>query len=195
MKKDSSPKKFTPEVQWLSPEKLTPYAKNAKIHSNEQIDKIAGQIAAFGFTQPIVVDKDKIIIAGHGRREAAIRLGLAKVPVIVASHLDEYQAMAARIADNKVAEAPWDNELLKFDLGTLQGHEMDLKLTGFDLTEVEALLKGWDSDIEGMNNLGETSDSSMATIKIHCSHEQKGELAKLLQTTIDDSGFEGVELE
>lgn len=118
-------------IHWLSPDALVPYVKNAKIHTPEQIDKIAGQIAAFGFDQPIVVDKNNVIIKGHGRREAAMRLGMQSVPVIV-STLDEYQAMAARIADNKVAEAPWDPELLKFDLGTLKMHEFDMKLTGIE---------------------------------------------------------------
>lgn len=132
---------WKPEIQWRDPKSLTPYARNAKQHSTEQIDKIAGQIHAVGFTQPIVVDKDGIIIAGHGRREAAIRLNLEFVPVVVADHLDEYQAMAARIADNKVAEAPWDLPLLAFDLGTLESHQIDLKLTGLNLEEAQNLLK------------------------------------------------------
>lgn len=128
------------EIEWRDPKSLTPYVKNSKIHSPEQIDKIAGQIAAFGFDQPIVVDKQGVLVKGHGRREAAIRLGMQSVPVIV-SDLDEYQAMAARIADNKVAEAPWDPELLKFDLGTLKMHDFELKLTGFELTSIDNILK------------------------------------------------------
>jgi hypothetical protein len=129
-------KKWQAEIRWQSPESLTPWAKNAKIHSTEQIDKIAQQIAAVGFTQPIVIDAQGVIIAGHGRREASIRLGLKKVPVVVADHLDEYQSIAARIADNKVAEAPWDTELLKFDLGTLKLQEFNLDLTGFDMGSI-----------------------------------------------------------
>ncbi len=128
------------EIQWRDPKSLTPYVKNAKIHSPEQVDKIAGQIAAFGFDQPIVVDSQGVIIKGHGRREAALKLGMGQVPVVVSS-LDEYQAMAARIADNKVAEAPWDPELLKFDLGTLKMHDFELKLTGFELKSIENILE------------------------------------------------------
>jgi len=123
------------EIVWRDPGTLTPYIKNAKVHSNEQIDKIAGQIAAFGFDQPIVVDKKGVIIKGHGRREAAIRLKLKKVPVVV-STLDQYQAMAARIGDNKVAEAPWDPELLKFDLESLKLEEFDLALTAMDMDQI-----------------------------------------------------------
>lgn len=132
-------KDFKPEILYLNPEQLVPYVKNAKVHSNEQVDKIAGQIAAFGFDQPIVVDANHVIIKGHGRREAALRLGLQQVPVIV-QELDEYQAMAARIADNKVAESPWDPEMLKFELGTLQTHDFDLKLTAVELGLVDAIL-------------------------------------------------------
>jgi hypothetical protein len=128
------------KVEFRDPKSLTPYSKNAKVHSIEQIDKIAGQIASFGFDQPIVVDKDFVIIKGHGRREAAIRLNLQEVPIVVADHLDEYQAMAARIADNKVADAPWDVDMLKFDLGTLKTHDFDLKLTGFDMPALKSFV-------------------------------------------------------
>ncbi len=139
-------KNWKPEIIYRDPKSLTPYARNAKIHSTEQIDKIAGQIASVGFTQPIVIDTEGVIIAGHGRREASIRLGLQEVPVVVASHLNEYEAMAARIADNKVAEAPWDPALLKFDLGTLKMHEFNLTLTGFELPHIESILKPLDAD-------------------------------------------------
>lgn len=131
------PKEFT--IEWRRPDELTPYVKNAKVHTTEQIDKIAGQIAAFGFDQPIVVDKEGVIIKGHGRREAAIRLGLEKVPVIV-QDLDEYQAMAARIADNKIAETSWDKDLLRFDIHTLDSMNFDLALTGFDASQFADLM-------------------------------------------------------
>lgn len=132
---------WKPEIVWKNPESLTPYARNAKTHPTDQVDKIAGQIAAVGFTQPIVVDKNGVIIVGHGRREAAIRLGMKEVPVVVADHLDEHQAMAARIADNKVAESPWDQEMLKFDLGSLSLRGFDMQLTGFDLPELSTLIQ------------------------------------------------------
>lgn len=132
--------KFKPEIVTKNPADLIPYVKNAKVHSNEQIDKIAGQIHAVGFTQPIVVDGSNVIIAGHGRREAAIKLGLKEVPVIVADHLNEYEVAAARLADNKVAESSWDPDLLKFELGTLKMHDFDLGLTGFDLGSIENIL-------------------------------------------------------
>lgn len=127
------------EIVWVNPKDLIPYEKNAKIHSQKQIEDIAGQIAEVGFDQPIVVDKYWVIIKGHARRLAAMFLGLKEVPVIV-STISEYQAIAARIADNKVAEAPWDPQLLKFDMGTLQRIEHRMELTGFTAPKIEELL-------------------------------------------------------
>lgn len=129
------------EIIWRDPKSLTPYTKNARVHSTEQIDEIAGQIASFGFDQPIVIDAQGVIIKGHGRREAAIRLNLPEVPVIV-STLDEYQAMASRIADNKVAEkATWDLNLLKFDVGTLALRDFDMKLTAMSQADLTGIMK------------------------------------------------------
>jgi hypothetical protein len=132
-------------IQWIPPDRLIPYAKNAKKHSDEQITSIAGQIAAFGFDQPIVVDSQMVIIKGHGRREAALRLGIETVPVIVRGDLDEYQAMAARIGDNKVAESTWDIDLLHFDVGTLSMQNFDMKLTGLSDEDLSGIMKAVDA--------------------------------------------------
>lgn len=130
-----------PEIVWRDPNQLIPYVKNARKHSDEQINEIAGLITAFGFDQPIVVDASGVIIKGHGRREASLRLGLPEVPVIV-STLDEYQAMASRMADNKVAEkATWDMDLLKFDIGTLALRDFDMKLTSMSEADITGILK------------------------------------------------------
>jgi len=155
-------KKNPLEIVWLPPASLVPYAKNAKLHSNEQIDKIAGQIAAFGFDQPIVVDQNKTIIKGHGRREASIRLGLEKVPVIISS-LDEYQAMAARIADNKVAESGYDNEMLKFDLGTLDLQGFEMGLTGMENADIHKLLDPEEVEREQGKGIEDFADSHETT--------------------------------
>ena len=88
-----------------------------------------------------MVDKDGIIIAGHCRREASIQLALKEVPVVVASHLSEEEVIAARIADNKVSEAPWNSEILKFDLNTLNLKEFKLEMTGFELPEIKGFLE------------------------------------------------------
>jgi DNA modification methylase len=134
-------KEFKAEIFHLDPSELTPYANNSKKHTTEQIDEIAGQISKFGFDQPIVVDRSRVIIKGHGRREAAIRLRLKSVPVII-QDLSEYEAMAARIADNKVAsKTGFDMDKLAFDIGTLERNKFDLKSTGFDEAEIKKMIE------------------------------------------------------
>lgn len=115
---------------------LTPYDKNAKTHPDKQIQQIADSINEFGFNQPIVVDKDHVIIVGHGRYEAAKRLGMSDVPVVVAN-LSPEQARAYRLADNKLNESDWDMELVIQEL-----KDMDIEmvaLTGFDIDLVEGM--------------------------------------------------------
>lgn len=128
-------------IIYLPPQELIPYEHNAKVHSKTQIAAIADQISNFGWDQPIVVDKNRVIIKGHGRREAALHLGLPKVPVVLKEHLKEWEVKAARLADNKVAEAPWDVEKLKIDFGSFQGVEgVRFELTGFNLPQITELL-------------------------------------------------------
>lgn len=126
------------QVEMRDPKSLTPYAKNSKKHPQSQIDRLAGQIAAFGFDQPIVIDVQGVIIKGHGRREAALQLGLKQVPVVVSTQ-DEYSNMANRIADNQVASQEYDEDMLRFDLGTLARNGMDLQLSGIETGRLEVL--------------------------------------------------------
>lgn len=127
--------KIQVKITWMNPQSLTPYARNTKIHTTAQIDKIASQINAHGFDVPIVVDKDLVIIKGHGRREASMRLKLESVPVIVRDDLNEFEVMAARIGDNAVADCEWDEDMLRFEVGTLDRNEYDLGLTGLEMPE------------------------------------------------------------
>lgn len=136
---------FKPEIKWVSIDSVYPYTRNAKQHPKEQIDKIANQIDKVGWTQPIVIDAAEVIIAGHGRYQAAHSLGLKEVPVIVADHLTDEETMAYRIADNKVSESTWDLPMLAFDIGTLEREGIDLILTGFNLDEAQNIL----SDFKG----------------------------------------------
>src|SRR6202162_589674 len=102
-------------------EKLIPFARNPRTHSDTQVAQIAASIAAFGFNNPILVDTKAGIIAGHGRLLAARKLGLAEVPVIVLDHLSEAQKRAYIIADNQLAlNAGWDDEILRSELAGLQ---------------------------------------------------------------------------
>ena len=124
-------------------EKVKPYEKNVKIHDKKQVEKIAESIRNFGWDQPIVVDKDGVIIKGHGRTLAAKSLGLEKVPVLVRDDLTEDQVKAARVADNRVAIGDIDTEMLQKELA-----DIDLDLDGiFDPKELEFL----GSDMTEMN--------------------------------------------
>jgi ParB-like chromosome segregation protein Spo0J len=122
------------------PASLTPYANNAKAHPTEQIDKVAASIASFKFDQPIVVDARGVIIKGHARREAALRLGLTLVPVLVRDDLNDAQVKALRLADNRAAESAWLSDALTLELASLGAEGFDLGLTGFDQAELDRLL-------------------------------------------------------
>ena len=122
-------------------EKITPYARNSRTHSDEQVAQIAASIREWGWTNPVLVDEDGGLIAGHGRLLAARKLGLSQIPTMVAKGWSEAQKKAYVIADNKLAlNAGWDLELLAVELGDLQGLDFDLMLTGFSDDELGKLL-------------------------------------------------------
>ncbi|MBO6884300.1 MAG: site-specific DNA-methyltransferase [Marivita sp.] len=133
---------FAPErIEHWPLARLQPYAKNAKMHGNDQVAKIAASMAEFGWTVPCLVGEDGELIAGHGRVLAATQLGLAEAPVIVLGHLTEAQRRAYRIADNKLTElGTWDEALLSAELQDLLAEDYDLSLIGFDDGELDALL-------------------------------------------------------
>jgi DNA modification methylase len=122
---------------------LKPYSNNARTHSKSQIRKIAESIRSFGFTNPILIDKENTIIAGHGRVEGAKILGLAQVPTIRLESLTPAQVRAYVIADNRLAEeAGWNKEILKIELQHLiLDDEIDISLTGFEIAEVDLVLQ------------------------------------------------------
>jgi ParB-like chromosome segregation protein Spo0J len=120
---------------------LVPYARNARTHSDAQVAQIAASIREYGFTNPILIDGQRGIIAGHGRVLAARKLGLDTVPAIELAHLSAAQKRAYILADNKLAlNAGWDSELLALELGDLKAEEFDLDLTGFGPEEIGAFL-------------------------------------------------------
>ena len=120
---------------------LIPYINNSRKHSDEQVAQIAASIKEFGWTNPILIDGDNGLIAGHGRLLAARKLGMDKVPVIELAHLSEIQKKALIIADNKLAlNSDWDNELLTIELKDLIDQDFDVTLLGFDSTEIDALI-------------------------------------------------------
>ena len=120
------------EVVYLSPGELIPYAGNAKQHPPEQVEHIANSIKRFGWQQPIVVDKDNVVIIGHGRLFAAKELHLEKVPVVYADNLSEEEVNALRLADNKTNESQWDMGKLEEELAALSIAGIDMEQFGFD---------------------------------------------------------------
>ena len=132
--------KIADKVVKIKTEKLIPYHNNPKQHPAEQIDKIASSIKNFGFNVPLVIDKDYEVIAGHGRLEAARKLGLEEIPCIVKDDLTESQIRAYRIADNKTAESGWELEQLAEEFELLKLDDYDLELTQFDKEEIEGII-------------------------------------------------------
>jgi DNA modification methylase len=129
------------QVEQRKIEALIPYVNNSRTHSDEQVAQIAASVREFGWTNPILVDGQNGIIAGHGRLAAARKLGLTEVPVIVLDHLSEAQKKALVIADNKLASnAGWDDEMLRLELGDLQEMGFDATIAGFTTEELDALL-------------------------------------------------------
>lgn len=135
------------EIQYCNPEELIPYEKNPR-DNRAALDAIELSIEEYGFTNPILVNEEKVILAGHTRREAAILAGLEKVPYIVVDGLTEAQQKAYRLADNKLSELSiWDEDLLKEELEDLLDEDYDISLTGFSDVDFTDLLKD-EEDLE-----------------------------------------------
>lgn len=140
----------TLNIEYRPVDSLIPYANNARTHSEEQVAQIAASIREFGFTNPILVDGERGVIAGHGRLLSARKLGMDTVPVIELAHLTPIQKRAYILADNRLAEnAGWDKELLAVELADLNLSEFDLDLLGFTTDEIDELLNG---DQEGLTD-------------------------------------------
>ena len=149
--------KTTTQMQLVPVEKLIPYVNNARTHSPEQINKLRSSLREFGFINPVIIDKDFNVIAGHGRLLAAKAEGIKEVPCVLVDYLTPAQKKAYIIADNRMAmDAGWDEELLRVEIESLQAESFDISLTGFDEKElsglfddgVEAKEDGFDVDAE-----------------------------------------------
>jgi ParB-like chromosome segregation protein Spo0J len=128
------------KITWRNTDDLIPYARNARVHSDEQVAQIAASISEFGWTNPILLDGDNGVIAGHGRLMAARKLEHKEVPTIDLHGLSEAQKRAYIIADNKTAlNASWDFDMLTVEFEELAGMDFDLALTGFGEVEIDAI--------------------------------------------------------
>lgn len=123
------------EIIYKPIKQLKPYKKNAKKHTKEQVEKIANSIKEFGFTQPVIVDKDNCVVAGHGRILGAKKAGIKEVPTVALENLTEEQIKAYRLVDNKLNESEWDEGLLKDSLEEI--FEMDMEMFGFSMDVLE----------------------------------------------------------
>jgi len=142
-------KKTTTEMQLVALDKLIPYVNNARTHSPEQIGKLRSSLREFGFINPVIIDRDFGIIAGHGRVLAAREEGIAEVPCVFVDHLTEAQKKAYIIADNRMAlDAGWDEELLRVEIEALQAEAFDISLTGFGDDEIADLFGNEKDEVE-----------------------------------------------
>ena len=148
------------QIQMMKVSDIRPYERNPR-NNDAAVDAVAKSIQEFGWRAPIVVDKDMVIVAGHTRLKAAIKLGMAEVPVHVAGDLTPEQIQAYRIADNKTGEiAEWNYDLLPLELKELQGEGFDMSLLGFDTSELEKLL----SDVDDAVAEGETEPDAVPEV-------------------------------
>ena len=135
--------KTTTEMQLIPLGKLVPYVNNARTHSPEQLAKLRSSLREFGFINPVIIDRDFNVIAGHGRIAAAKEEGITEVPCVFVDYLTEAQKKAYILADNRMAlDAGWDEELLRIEIESLQGADFDVSLTGFGEDEIADLFAG-----------------------------------------------------
>lgn len=174
--------KTTTKIEHIEVNDLIPYANNSRTHSEEQVGQIAASIREFGFTNPVLIDKDGTIVAGHGRVMAARKLGMESVPCIRLGHLSPAQVRAYVIADNKLAlNAGWDEELLRSELDRIKEEGTDIALTGFSEQEITKLLQCVDADSVDFPELsdGDKQPFQQKTFTLH--DEQSKEVDEAIE--------------
>lgn len=156
---------MTIKIEQIKTAALTPYARNSRTHSEEQVAQVAASIREFGFTNPVLIDADGVIVAGHGRVMAAKSLGMEKVPCIRLGHLNEAQIRAYVIADNKLAEnAGWDEDMLRLEIQHLQSVDFDLSLMGFSDDDLASLLADDEPPTEGLTEADQVPEAQRVVI-------------------------------
>jgi ParB-like chromosome segregation protein Spo0J len=180
------------EIKYQATDKLIPYISNSRTHSQEQVTQVAASIKEFGFTNPLLLDEQNGIIAGHGRLQAAKQLSLKEVPTITLQGLTNVQRKAYIIADNKLAlNAGWDDELLALELASLKDEDFDLSFTGFDADELLLLIG--DIDEVGLPELsdGDKEPFQQKTFTLHDEQATDVDSALMLARTnpVVDTGI------
>lgn len=157
-------------VERRATDELVPYARNARTHSDQQVDQIAASIAEWGWTMPVLIDEGGVILAGHGRVLAARRLGIEEVPVIVAKGWSEPQRRAYVLADNKLTlNGGWDEDLLRVEIADLELEGFELELAGWSADELSGLLGTEVAELEAMPELpsGDREPFQQMTFTLH----------------------------
>jgi hypothetical protein len=192
------------KIEQVKIDKLIPYANNAREHSDQQIAQIAGSIREYGFNNPILIDENNTVIAGHGRLYAAMKLELKDAPCVRLSHLTETEKKAYILADNKIAlNSTWNLSMLDLELKNLQEQDVDLTLLGFtdadlsrladdkDQERLDAMVSdaGIDDDIDTSNR----PDQEMFPLSVMLEHDQRDTIFKALRKakeehTLENSG-------
>tara|TARA_B110000046_G_scaffold75627_1_gene83740 strand:+ start:2056 stop:2676 length:621 start_codon:yes stop_codon:yes gene_type:complete len=180
------------EIKYQATDKLIPYISNSRTHSQAQVTQVAASIKEFGFTNPLLMDEQNGIIAGHGRLQAAKQLSLKEVPTITLKGLTNVQRKAYIIADNKLAlNAGWDDELLALELASLKDEAFDLSFTGFDADELLLLIG--DIDEVGLPELsdGDKEPFQQKTFTLHDEQATDVDSALMLARTnpVVDTGI------
>lgn len=181
---------------------LVPYVRNARTHTPGQIDKIKASLKKFGWTNPMLI-ADNGMIAGHARLQSAIALAEAGEtirrnrdpwmgPTVDLSHLDEEERRTYILTDNRTAEdAGWDKELLAVEFNALKASNLiDLGLTGFDATEIQTIMTGWNPDMDRINNTDAAMSDLLALIRVKCPKEQAESVEAAVRAAVMQ--FEGV---
>lgn len=183
------------QIEYVSIDSLSTYERNTRTHSTEQIEQLVCSIREFGFTNPVLVDENNVLIAGHGRFEASRLLGLKEVPAIRLPNLTDDQKKALRIADNKLAlNAGWDEELLRVELQELKDSDYNLDLVGFSEKELEELFGG-ESDLDETytakieSPVYEPQMEEVPEIQVLCDTEKYKSLIKEIDASNIDEGI------
>ena len=161
----------TTQMELVSIDKLIPYINNARTHSADQINKLRSSLRAFGFINPVIVDRELNVIAGHGRIAAAKEEGIKEVPCVYVDYLNDAQKKAYILADNRMAmDAGWDEELLRVEIEALKGEDFDVSLTGFDEAELADLFK------DGNDTGAEDDDYDLSAALEKAAFVEKGDI-------------------
>ncbi|HHT4259140.1 TPA: ParB/Srx family N-terminal domain-containing protein [Klebsiella variicola] len=176
------------KIEYLDPRTLIPYEKNAKKHDEKQISDLAIAIKKRGFDQPITVDKDRVIITGHGRREAALVAGLALVPVIIRGDLTESEVRAKRLEDNRLASIDYDAIKLQEELVALV--DTDVEIFGFDERELKVFVEDLTADMASDSLISDLSSETERQKEEHLAISE--EVAGGRTRIIDILGFKEV---